>query len=555
MARPSLRLPLTARPALPTSAPRSAPYRGWPLTLLAAVAAASLLSGCGANLLSYLKDNGRLNYTQRCTKLADDHIGDVNGGRYFQPEFVAEQWPGGVPKGRAISEAQLIRSLQQGTSRFALVVARGGLGKTRLAEAINAQTCSATPIFTIDLNKDVAMQKVKGGGNPIIRRIASQLGMSGDVTDQARLNELLHSHRWILLADAIEEVDLLKRPSVAIAIAKVRRAYPKTAQIVVLARPPVIAAKYGFSNIDTYVHIKLVSCERAKQVIGSITSGAEQAKRFWSYVHRFGFGKEMDLGYGCVYPYMATYRDIHKLKAMALGQHGGEHFLNSYAGAHQHLVAMRLQKELKKLNWGQREALDMVDRMFQRHHEKNGIAAPIFDLMSCMQSIDPQYGWTAVDAGVGGNPEQRRRHVCEKALQSVVFQKIGHKHGEEGRWKFFDAGMAALFRARWINSQLAKLPAGACKQLSKYAAHVRDPVTLRFLVAQPIAQRCLASTLRLLCEGKPKEAQHLTALISGLPAGQKRFQMVEEGRAFEAENGKNTCVVHSLDVIAKTISH
>ncbi len=525
------------------------------LVRLAALAlAVATLPGCGSNLLSYLKDSDKLTYAAQCSRRTDAHQGDVTGGRYFLPEFVVEKWPGAMPANRSITEPKLVDALKTGTSRFALVVARGGLGKTRLAESINAQTCGAIPIFTVDLNADVAAKQTKGGGNPIIRRIAAQLGIADDMEGQAKLDELLHSHRWILLADAIEEVDLLKRPGVAIALAKLRQAYPKTAQVVVFARPPVLEAFYGFGDVDTHVHIKLVECERAKAVIKSITKSEAEAKRFWSFAARYGFDAQMSLGYGCVYPAMATYRDIHKLKAVALGAGKGV-AIDSYASAHQYLVAMRLQKELKRLNWGQREALDMVDRMFRLYLEGKGSGAPLFDVLNCMKSIDPQYGWTAVDAGVGGNPSQRRRQVCEKALQAVVFQKVGDGHGEAGRWRFFDANMAALFRARWVNNELARLPTGACKQLAKYSEHVRAPNVLRYLVAQPVVQRCLAPTLRLLCSKDAKQAKHLTTLISGLPAGQKRFQMVEEGRAFEAENGKSACVVTSLDAIAKTIGN
>ncbi|MCO4763020.1 MAG: hypothetical protein KC502_16000 [Myxococcales bacterium] len=523
------------------------------LRLSAALLAIVILQGCGSNLLSYLNDSDKLTYAQQCAKRADGHTGEVNGGRYFTPEFVVERWPGALTKGSNVNETHLVKALKAGTSRFVLVEARGGLGKTRMAEAINARTCGTTPIFTIDLNKDVAMKTAKGGGNPIIRRIAAQLGISADVTDQARLDELLRSHRWILLADAIEEVDLLKRPSVAIAVAKLRMAYPKTAQVVIFARPPVIAAKYGFGGVDTHLRIKLVNCDRAKKVVQSITGSEAEAKRYWSFAKRYGFDKQMTVGYGCIYPYLATYRDIHKLKKLALSKKKGS-AIDSYASAHQYLVAVRLQKELAKLNWGQREALDMVDRMFRIHLEKKGSGAPLFGIVDCMKSIDPQYGWTAVDAGVGGTAAQRRRQVCEKALQAVVFQKVGDKHGEEGRWKFFDTGMRALFRARWINSELAKQPTGACQMLTKYADHVRSPETLRFLVAQPVVQRCLAPTLRLLCAKDAKRAKHLDRLIEGLPGGQKRFQMVEEARAFEAENGKLACVVDSLDAIAKTIA-
>lgn len=517
--------------------------------LATSLVAVSLLPGCSQNLLGFLQDTESLGYNRTCTQLADEHNGDVTAGRYFIPDFDVVRWPGGAPA-RA-SEPALIESITSGKSRFVLVEARGGLGKTRMAKAIHAQTCGKLPVFTVDLNKDVAGAGDTKGGNPIIRIIARQLGIADDVEGQQRLDELLQSHSWVLLADAIEEVELTARPKVSIALAKLRLAYPKTAQVVVLARPPVLVPFYGFDDVDTVVRIHLVTCERADKVIAGLSKSDEDKTNFANFLSRYGLDLKRTLDGRCVYPFMATYRDIHTLRK--LGSEVGGGGIDTYADAHQALVALRLAKELDRMNWGQREVLDMVDRMVRFQRESQGTGNASFDVVSCMKSIDPEYGWTAVDAGVTGNDPQRRRQVCEKALQSVVFEKIGDGFAEEGRWAFFDPRTTALFRARWINNELARGAAGDCKPLETHADMLADAETARFLAGQPLVQRCFGTMLNTLCAKDAAKAPGLEALIEGMPSEGRRFQMVEEGRAWAAEHGKPACVTASLDIVAKSI--
>ncbi len=517
--------------------------------VMAALAVAAVLSGCSQNLLGFLQETESLGYNRTCTQLRDEHNGDVTAGRYFIPEFDVVRWPGTAPA-RA-TEPSLVDSIVAGKSRFVLVEARGGLGKTRMAKAIHAQTCGKLPVFTVDLNKDVAGAGDTKGGNPIIRVMARQLGIADDVEGQQRLDELLRSHSWVLLADAIEEVELNARPRVSIALAKLRQAYPQTAQVVVMARPPVLVPFYGFDDVDTVVRIHLVTCERADKVISGLSKSAEDKTNFATFLTRYGLDLKRTLDGRCVYPFMATYRDIHTLRK--LGSEVGSSGVDTYADAHQALVALRLAKELDRMNWGQREVLDMVDRMVRFQRETQGTGDATFDVVSCMKSIDPEYGWTAVDAGVTGNDPQRRRQVCEKALQSVVFEKLGDGYAEEGRWAFFDPRTTALFRARWLNNELARGAAGDCKPLLAHTDMLADAETARFLAGQPLVQRCLGPVLNALCSPDAPKAKVLEALIEGMPSEGRRFQMVEEGRAWAAENGKPACVTASLDIVAKSI--
>jgi hypothetical protein len=452
---------------------------------------------------------------------------------------------------KTIDEEGLVTALSSGKSRFMLVEARGGLGKTRLAMSIHAQTCKSLPVFTVDLNKDVAAVENAAGGNPIIRVIARQLGLTLDVGGQQQLDELLHSHRWILLADAIEEVELLARPKVALAIAKLRLAYPATAQVVILARPAVLIPFYGFSDVDAVARIHLVDCERADKVVDGLVKSPEDRTQFVGFLARYGLDLKRTLGSECIYPYMATYRDIHTLHK--LSSEVGNNGIDTYAEAHEALVALRLRKELDRMNWGQREALDMVDRMVRIFRENAGTGEPMFTVLDCMKSIDPEFGWTAVDAGVDGSDPQRRRQVCEKALQSVVFEKTGEGFGEEGRWRFFDPRTSALFHARWVNNEIARSGTGECTLITKSVELVRNEETLRFLVGQPNVQRCFGTLLATLCSPDQKVALSMEHVLLGLPGPQRRFQVVEEGRAWASEHNANACVGASLDIVAKSI--
>ncbi len=537
--------PAAAETSLAT---RRGASRGLALALLA-LSLALFAGGCSQNLLTFLADSPEIGYSSTCRRIADGHQGDVAAGRYFLPLVDVDRWPGGAKPENA-NERHLIDALVSGKSRFALVEARGGLGKTRLAQSIHAQTCHRLPVFTVDLNAEVAAAGDVGGGNPILRVMAKQLGLKGDVAGQQRLDELLHSHSWVLLADAIEEVELLQRPKVSIALAKLRQAYPKTAQVVLLARPAVLVPNYGFDDVDTVVRIRLVDCERADKVITNMNGKPEQLSAFKTFTSRHGFDVQRRSDGQCIYPFMATYRDISELKRLAAKT---DESIDSVAAAHEALVALRLTKELDRMNWGQREALDMLDRMVKFQRQSQGTGAPVFDVIQCMKSIDPEHGWTAVDAGVTGSNEQRRRQVCEKTLQSVIFEKQGTGFAEEGRWAFFDLRTAALFRARWLNGELSRGAAGDCKPVTAHADLVSDAEVVRFLGGQPLVQRCFGQVLSVLCAKGGDKPVAMQALIEGLPAPSKRFQMVEEGRAFAVENGRPACVTSALDEVARSM--
>ncbi|GEM_PF-1984284 len=523
-------------------------------SFIATVALAMSSTGCTPTLLEHLNTHEEITYKNDCKKATDKHSSDLAGGRYFLPEFHVEKWIGEKPKSEKIGEKELVDQIVSGKTRTGMVIARGGLGKSRLAKSIRAQTCSTVPIFSLDLNKDVAAYDVQGTDAMLLMMLARKLHIGGGQDGLAELDRLLRSQRWILLADAIEEVDLIKRAKVALAIAKLRNRYPNTLQIIIFARPPLLVPYYGFGLMDTVVHILPITCQRAEKFVGKLSKNQSEESRFWAFAKDYGFDAKGKFGYQCLYPYMATYRDVLVLRKLALGA-GKKFTIESYSDAHEHLVGDRLRKELAKLGWSRREALDMIDRMVRYHAEKEGPGKLIISIDNCKKSIDPDYGWTAVDAGVKGSSEQRRRQVCEKALQSVLFTQNSNKIGDSGTWAFADPLTEQLFQARWLNGELARSGAGDCTVIDKHLDLLRNAKIVRFMVGQRLVQRCFPQTLRALCGRKDAKADHLEDVIKGLPRGQKRQLIVEQARAWEAEKGNDKCALESLEVINKTVGN
>jgi hypothetical protein len=508
--------------------------------------------GCTSTLLVHLNTHEELSYKATCAKAAVSHTNDLANGRYFLPEFHVEKWRGTMPSGKKITEKELIAQLLKPKTKLAMVTGRGGLGKTRLAKSIEAQTCKTTPIFKLDLNKDVAAHDVQGNDAMLLMMLAKQLRIGGGQEGLNELDRLLRSQPWIVLADAIEEVDLLKRAKVALSLTKLRLRYPNTLKVVVFARPPLLVPHYGFSLVDIAVQILPITCDRAQKFVGKLSKGQAEEARFWAFAKDYGFDVQNKFGFACQYPYMATYRDVIVLRKLALGAGKGV-LIESYADAHEHMVGERMRKELGKLGWSRREALDMIDRMVRFHAEKSGPTKLRIGIEQCMKSIDPDYGWTAVDAGVDGNSEQRRRQVCEKTLQSVLFKQATTKVGDSGAWQFSDPISEELFQARWMNGELARAPDGDCTSIDRHRDLLKSGAVIRFLVGQRMVQRCFPQTIRALCGTKSDKAAHLQEIIAGLPRGTKRQLLIEEARAWEAEKGNDKCAMATLDVLNSTV--
>jgi pimeloyl-ACP methyl ester carboxylesterase len=531
------------------------------LARLLPTAAAFALASCGANgpVRGPLADRDATPYLSRCDEFAAAHKKDLDQGAYNPPVVFVHLWPGRSSSELFMPEARLVSALDAGEVKRVSLTARGGLGKTLLAEAIRAQVCHTTPIFSVDLKKVAALAEQTGPtANAVFEVVAQDLGAAASARKQELLQTLMEV-RWIMLADAIEEVDLVKRTFVVQQLDRLAALCPQV-QIVVLARPPVFDGDYGFANVDARLEIPPLDCKVAEAFVARAYKGEAERERFQRFLKRHGLDEQTRFGMQCMYPYLSTYRDIQTMAKFEQGLAKGDADdkglravtageLASRSAVYEALIGSRLIKEFENLRWTTTEALDMVDRLVRVQTEATGRSTLAFDMDKCLKSLDARWGDAAVDAGVGGTPEQRRRHVCEKTFQSALFQKT------EGTktFAFADSGTTHLFLARWLNGELARSATGDCKILDNHAELLVTPGVVRFFVGQPMGQRCLAQVANLMCAKSDKRADHVALVDEGLPGGPGRVQPLLDARAMAGGMTQKACVTAIVDDLDKTV--
>lgn len=504
-------------------------------------------TACGGALIERVHADDSA-YAKRCTASHGAHMGDVAAGRYFPPKLHVERWPGGWDAAQRMPEAKLIDALRKGKVRRIEVTAGGGLGKTRLGEAIEAHLCGEVPTFLVDLGKEVATRK---GPSPLLAVLAERLGLSTDADGLEDAKSTLSRGRWILLADAIEEVRLPDRAAAVQAVEEVFAMFP-TVTLVAFSRPAVLEQRYGYKPFDAAVSIAPLPFEQADAFLATIATEDGETARLNAFLTAFGLNDKARFGMTTIYPFMASYRDLQVVRKFYQGSKDGE-LPPSRAAVYEELVGVRLRKELKHLNWSTREALDMVDRLMRVESEAGNLQKPAFTMAKCAKSLGASYGLSAIDAGMEGTPAERAEHICEKVMQSAVMRQTSEAIGAEGTWTFSADALGDLFVARWVNRGLASNPLDRCKGLADHPTIVSSPGVLRFLVSQPIARQCIAPLLGQLCPEGAEKARHLEAVIEGLPTGKDRFDVLQRARAAASEAGGAKCVLDSLSVADKTV--
>ena len=501
------------------------------------------LTACGGGqgqIAKSLADRKTSNYLKVCEERAARQNSDLSSGAYNPPFLYVHEWAG--ESQMLLPESRFAAVLEGGDVKNVAVIARGGLGKTRLAESLRARMCAEMPVFSVDL-KEVA--SMTAPGNPVLAVIAKDAGV-----DPAVLTQQLAEGRLLVFADAIEEVDLVNRAKVVAAL-KDLSTQVKAAQIVLLARPPVLDADYGFTPVDVKLEIQPLECKTTEAFVARSYKDDVTREQFQRFLKRYGLDEKSAFGVQCTYPYLSTYRDVLTMADFhQKAQDSSSGIISSRSNVYETLVGVRLKKELENLGWTQAEALDMVDRMVRLQVETKGFREPRFDMEGCVRSIDAHWGTTAVDAGVGGTPDERRKHVCEKTFQSALFTPADAK----GNFKFADLATTDLFLARWLNGLLARQSNFDCGVLTKQADLLASIGVLEFLLGQPLGQRCLAPILDERCGRDAKTGQDLVPFDDGLPIGAARKQAIADAHAVESTTKHKVCVMAALKSLDGTIS-
>lgn len=505
-----------------THPPRRIPWHG------ALVVALLAGAGCGPKNLQAFLAESTLPYSKTCGERGAAQKEAVDNLTYNPVELSVHRWTKTLPGGKhaTLSDSKLVDALVSGVATNVLVVARGGVGKSTLATAIEAYACQRVPVFRVDLNADVAarLDRLGSGENAIIRQCEKQLGLDARVSDRETFAELLGASRFVVLLDSLDEVPSGIRPKVVAQIDDLRKRHAGTAQVVIFARPGIYNEDYGLKGMTAKLEIPALTCSRARSTLGWTAKDAFAKARAQSFVRMFHLDRQSTLADRCYHPYMATYRDVQVVHRLA------EHFdpktemgglSANLTEVHERIIAERLRKELAALKWNQARVLKAVDDMVTVKGQQDGQWNLEFTTERCLTSLT-----------AAGGTEGENRYVCEKILQSAIFERIGGVR----EWRFGHRNVADLFLARWLDREIARL---GCVAVTKNASWVGSKEVIGYLVGQPEGRNCAYELALAMCTDHGYERRDTDLLYKGMPMGALRAPLVKAARKAAASGGKS----------------
>ena len=498
-------------------------------------------------------------YDLTCNKAYAEHAIEVAERKYIPPQLVVHEWPGvetTVTKTATISESDFVLGLLATRApgkpplRTTLVMARGGTGKSKLAESIAAQTCKSAPVFRVDLNIDVAahLADMPAGQNAIAVAIARQTKLDLKPGAEIALQKAVGEQGWIVVLDSLDEVPLLQRTQIAAAIDDLVTRVSVGAHAVVMTRPPVFTSNYGLKTVDGRLELPQLTCAETDAAIARAVPGPDERKRFDDFLSRYRIDRKVTVGDRCYYPHLSTYRDLQVVERLVRNaeidkdQPDFKKFQASRAQVYTYFITAQLLRDLQGVALLPGDALTTIDRIVAAKIQNGGERNLPITLPDC------------VSASTG--PVETRQASCERLLQSSLFKSEStpdHHH-------FDNQSVGDLFLAR-ATAQALEATGNLsdergrynCSAITEHAALLESNEVAGFLVGQPAAQKCLAQMAVELCR-RGGYAQHIYEQFDqGLPAGAARKAIVDAAdKALGAMATVDHCAGDLLDQLGRT---
>lgn len=450
---------------------------------------------------------------------------------YLKPQLAALRWPaGGQDADGYISEAQLFDAVKAGKVKFVFVQARGGLGKTEMSKALVAETCQGAPSFRVDLRTLF--------GPSVTAMPAGNAIEAALVEEGKRLG--VAPARFIATIDAIEEVPVDRRTAVIAQLAEARKLHPD-GQFVLMGRPSVSDRTYGITDFDAIVEIPPLDCGRARSSLLRLSEDEADRKRVNGFVAAWQLDRQSLQGQRCYFPYLATYRDIDKVRELAKDFQPapqGEEPRSNLTQVAEKILASRLEKELTDLRLSADEAMAAVDGMVGNGGWVDGEWNLSFNLKRCV-------------SGQANSDAARNRAVCEKLFQSVLLERVGgtarlDEPMDKAEWGFGpNQDIADLFVARWIDGQILRKN-GDCSVVDQQAEMIAGKNIASYLIGRSGGGKCLSQLAKVVCKGGFQKGK-LEQLNKGLPVGPARADVLKTAKEQAKRAGLDPCSAQLLN--------
>lgn len=486
-----------------------------------------------------------LQYNRRCFSRSNEHAQSVKSGRYIPPGLYIHRWPATdmtVKTGQTIKETRVASSLAKGKIQRAMIIARGGAGKTSLAKALDVELCDSRRTFLVHLQWDVATNTT-ATGNPILHAIGASLGAppSAELKTWLSARAAKASLPWLVLLDAFDEVSLSDRAKVAAWVNELQTALPAMSSVV-FSRPPVFDETFGLTGIQAIAEIPPLSCEVVDRGIMAGTGGTAAGKKFLTFLQKFRLNVQVRRGTSCYYPHMSTWRDLGALRHIArmaelpaMAKRLATHGIQSRTGMYEAYLITLLQDDVQGTTMGPHDTLTIVDSLIKKV-AKPGTRGLAVRLTDCM-AVAP-----------GNGPE--RKANCETLLQSSLFRRTSSK----GWWRLANQTLTDLFLARKIHSELPPAGGDGCSVLQRRTHLFESSEIGGFLLGMPRGQECLAQVAGVICTHSRMRDQQLAEIARGLPPGKAGHKRLVAALARAKQDSRTPkCALDALQSLEQSL--
>ncbi len=496
-------------------------------------------------------------YAAACKVRFDKHQAALANRSYVPAELLVHLWPSkkgdGAPAYMAeldLAAALTATGVNTLNLQTALVMARGGTGKSQLAESLEAQVCGLLPFYRIDLASEVAPQlgKLPSGVNAVAVAVASRIAKVEPLQAEATIKAAMGNLNWVVVLDALDETPLLSREEIARNIDDFALRLAPKGHLLVMTRPPVFNSNYGLKTVQARLELPQLTCDQADVWLAEHVTQTEEQATVKEFMNHYGLDRKVTSFERCHYPHMATYRDLQVVRALArsaaIDKNNPEfkNFQASRAQVYTYFVAAQLIRDLQGLpvNWTPHDAMATVDALVASKNPENGQRNFQFQLEDC------------IAANV--LPDAPDKHsTCERLLQSSLF----HEGSEgPGMFHFDNQSLGDLFLARWTAAQLIGLDGKPdCKRLEEKAALLESNEIAGFLLGSKAGQTCAVELAQSLCKRGGNPEHLLEQFDQGLPHGKSRADLVVDAQELLAPLGKpDACVAGIFDGLGKSVA-
>ncbi len=500
-----------------------------------AVAHGAGATRAGSAVVDPTKATGEAAYNQRCYSLTARQSQFAGSGNYV-PSELKLRWRAGSTVDQntpPYTEETLVAALRDGTLTTAVVIARGGTGKTTLSQAIEASLCAEMRVVRLRLLEDVITTEVAAGTNAVLAAAAARLGAVGG-DPAAAIAGALGNKPWLLLLDGMDEVPLGRRGDMTAAIDEAIAKLP-TLSLLVFSRPPVYETRCGLERIGAVLTMPPVECAAIDAHVAATMAESDGEAGFRAFVRTAGLDRRLAGSGRCVYAHMSTWRDLGVVKHLArlAAKRGGTLAVDgdTRSAVYGLYLSALMRDDFEGQDIGSSDALALVDRMLA--------GRPIAAVQSAVMKLSD------CETALGDRGEIERRATCERILQSSVFRT-----GEEpGTWRFANATLGDFFLARRMQTELRGN--NDCATVERHSALLESSEVATFVAGLPIGQRCLGRLTAALCKRAAAPESLLRLLDQGLPSGAGRKELVATARTQLGES-PSPCALQVLDGIAAT---